>query len=358
MLVASKRYKTLIQNNMIIWQSLISTHFRTSSVLDCESIPWIFFHYKYGCRYESLFKDLYKFAHTWPGYRKKGIWIDDLGLKFTCIRYLFYIYKLAESDTCNYDFSNEFVGGEQLTEEGIFNWLEWTFGAKYNQPSPIYSKYFLYGILYLLFEQLNPTINDGTLILSGPCTRHYEYRNILYWYSSACTVLSSSNVFGMDIESRKKLFTQLVYFTEILYRGGISSKTDLDLALVKVASLLDDKLTSDRIKKLEFKEKAIKYMTTNTTDNPLDHPVTYYNTACIYSLFKEYEEAKKYFTWCFNWKDGEFKKHEYWTIKKLERLVVAAKGDADLANVRQLDWFNEVLNNFAAAAKKEREEET
>jgi len=158
------------------------------------------------------------------------------------------------------------------------------------------------------------------------------------------------------VESRKKLFTQLYDFTDLLYRGGISTKTDLDLALVKVASLLDDKLTSDRIKKQEFKEKAIKYITSNSEDNPLDHPVTYYNTACIFSLFKENEEAKKNFTWCFNFKDGQFKGHPAWTTRKLSRLIVAAKGDADLANARQEPWFNQVLEDFDAMAKREQEQ--
>jgi len=33
-------------------------------------------------------------------------------------------------------------------------------------------------------------------------------------------------------------------------------------------------------KKLEFKEKAIKYMTTQSEENSLEDPFTYYNTAC------------------------------------------------------------------------------
>lgn len=188
--------------------------------------------------------------------------------------------------------------------------------------------------------------------MSGPCINHYEYKHVLHWFSSACTVLSSSNVFDQDLESRKRLFTQLAYFTELLYKGQISSKMDLDLAFVKVASLLDDNLTSDRIKKQEFKEKAIKYITTHSAENPLDDPVTYYNTACIFSLFKELDEAKKYFVWCFNWKDNEFKGHKQWSIRKLDRLVVAARGDADLANARQEPWFNEVLENFINTCKE------
>jgi hypothetical protein len=355
----SKRYQAVVNKNAVIWQSLIAKHIKTSPIEDAETIPWIFWHYKYGSNYELLFKDIYEFVHKWPDFKKQTIWIEDVYQKFLCIRYLFYAYKLAESETSNYDFLQEYVGGEQEPANNeLPGWLEWTFGKHHAlQPCGSYSKYLLYGLLFLLFDQLQPTVRDGELILNGPCTRHFQYKAILNWYSSACTLITSSNVFGNDIESKKKLYTQLAYFTEILYRGGISSKTDLDLALVKVASLLDENLTSDRIKKLEFKEKAIKYLSTNTEDNPLDHPVTYYNTACIYSLFNEFEEAKKHFTWCFNWKDGEFKEHKMWTIRKLERLVIAARGDADLANVRNLPWFNQVLEEFAKVAENAKKEE-
>jgi len=96
-------------------------------------------------------------------------------------------------------------------------------------------------------------------------------------------------------------------------------------------------------------------MTTQSEENSLEDPFTYYNTACIYSLFKDIDDAKKYFTWCFNHKDGEFKGHRLWAPRKLDSLVAAAKGDADLANIRKEPWFNQILEDYVAMVKRESE---
>jgi len=191
-----------------------------------------------------------------------------------------------------------------------YNVGNWAFSGKF-------SKYLVYGAVFLLFEQLKLQVKDGALyviqeisseVFTVPFLSDITTNYIFNSFSPLCTLLTSSTICGNNVNAKKELFTKLADLGDLLYRGGHATATDSLLCLVKVATLLDESLSSERHKKEQLKIKALHYLSTNTTDNPSDHPVTYYNTACVYSLFKDFEESKKNFEWCFNCKDGEYKK--------------------------------------------------
>jgi len=364
-------YQLVKRKNMIIWEAVVAKYFGTEH----DTISSLFLNYKYGTDYHELFKEIHRLICNWPMSNKllTRFWPKTTSQKLRCIRDIFSSFKIAEIKALNYNFSNESIGEEpknrprgiRINLWGMYDHIDlWYYTG-------LYSRYLIFGVLFLLFEQLDIQVKDGHLIVvkseselessdSDSFEEAFEDRSIRYifnHFSSLCTLLTSSNVFGnASLELRKQLFVKLAGLGDIFYRGGFSTSTESLLCLVKVATLLDDTLYADRKHKEDLKSKAIKYLTTNTTDNPPDNPVTYYNLSCVYALFKDLDEAKKHFEWTFNYKDGEYKDHRRWRPNEINRLIQAASSDNDFDNIRHFPWFGETMKK--AGKELESMEET
>jgi hypothetical protein len=206
-----------------------------------------------------------------------------------------------------------------------------------------YSRYFKYALVFLVHNQIDFQVKDNLLILPQG-----NYRCFLTQYMTTMAtalLLGSTNLF---FEDKKRYKDMCVGFLSLLDYGcakffekndgtklkiSIELHLDLSSVLMHALSVLNDEIIEEKLLKESLKLRVIEIMNYNSKKGP----IYYYNMACMYAQFKEFEECKKYYHWCFNYVDGKY--FNRWDPQQLLELYAKGRFDVDYNNVRELDWF-------------------
>jgi hypothetical protein len=212
--------------------------------------------------------------------------------------------------------------------------------------------------IFLLFEHIHFSKDGNDLSYRGGMsdskstaeTVNFAFKRVLN-----CSMgLLSSNTFPLEkAQYRKKVGKGLAEIFEQARGLGIPVRDDDEIAILSDAAMyMDEKNPREALKKKEMTDKVKELI----MKSPESERVRCYNLACVCSQFREFEEARKYLHWTFNYMDDKYKstwaRPRRWGATTAQ-LADSLEVDQDFENVRGLPWFAEEL----AFAKSQLEEE-